>query len=213
MNTKDRPDGMSTSRLEAFSDGVFAVAITLLILNIQVPRAKDVADINDLIRQLLNQWPNYLSYVLSFLTVGVTWANHHQMFKYIERTDHALLMVNTLLLMCITAIPVPTALVAEYLTKVEGQRVAAFVYGAVFAITAVCFNLVWFYAARRGLIYPDIDPKLLRNMRIRYTPGPLLYLLGCILALVNAYLSIGLYILLSLFYIIPNDLIFRGDAN
>src|SRR5579864_8408932 len=112
VTPSDNSSIMSTGRLEAFSDGVFAVAITLLILNIQVP---SVGASTRLAQALIASWPSYLSYVLSFVTVGITWINHHQMFKYITRTDHTLLFLNLLILMCITFIPFPTALLAQYI--------------------------------------------------------------------------------------------------
>jgi uncharacterized membrane protein len=195
---------MSTGRLEAFSDGVFGVAITLLILNIQAPTADQIKEHSSLAQALLAQWPVYLSYVLSFLTVGITWINHHQMFKYIIHTDHTLLFFNLLLLMCITFIPFPTALLAEYIQQPDQQQTAALVYGGLFTIMSIMFNLVWWYAVWRRLTDPNLQLTLHRNMALRYLPGPLLYLVATLLAFVNAWISLVMYFVLAIFYALSN---------
>src|ERR1700745_1030258 len=108
MNTKhiDQPnDDRDTGRIEAFSDGVIAVAITLLILDIHVPNVN-----NDLLQALLKQWPSYLGYVTSFLVITIFWANHHNMFRHIQQVDYTLLLINAFFLMCIAFIPFATAL-------------------------------------------------------------------------------------------------------
>ena len=195
---------MSTGRLEAFSDGVFAVAITLLILNIQSPTADQIKNAGGLGHALLAQWPFYVSYVLSFITVGITWVNHHQLFKYITHTDHTLLFLNLLLLMCITFIPFPTALLAEYMQQADQQQTAALVYGGLFTLTAIMFNLVWWYAIRRKLTDENLRMSHQRNMAVRYLPGPLLYLTGTLLAFVSAWLSLAVYISMAIFYALSN---------
>ncbi len=196
---------MSTSRLEAFSDGVFAVAITLLILNIQVPNAEAVAVHAGLGSALLAQWPFYISYVLSFIMVGITWVNHHQMFGYIKQADHTLLFLNVLLMMGITFVPFPTALIAQYIQHPEEQKVAAFVYGLIFTLNAIFFNAVWWYAATHNLIKDDLDPKQQRSMMIRYLPGPILYAGATFISFINAPISLFLYGFMAVFYVIPND--------
>lgn len=194
---------MGTGRLEAFSDGVFAVAITLLILNIQVPH---LSPGQDLAVVLGSQWPSYVAYILSFITVGITWINHHQMFKMIQNADHTLLVLNLLLLMAITFIPFPTALLAEYLRDPTQQRTAVLVYGGLFTTSAVLFNLTWWYAASQKLIDPTIDPALLRSMAVRYLPGPVLYLISTLAAFISVGLGVVLFILMNLFYLLPNTL-------
>ena len=196
---------MSTGRLEAFSDGVFAVAITLLILNIQTPTLRP-EDGGSLGHALLASWPAYLSYVLSFVTVGITWINHHQMFKYIIRTDHTLLFLNLLLLMCITFIPFPTALLAQYIRSDQPgqQQTASFVYGGLFTIMSIMFNAVWWYAVWRKLTDPSGPVTHYRNMALRYLPGPLLYLVATVLSVVNAWIGVILYCTLAAFYALSN---------
>ena len=133
-----------TTRLEAFSDGVFAIAITLLVLDLKVPR--EIAEGPSLGHVLLAQWPGYLAFVTSFLTILIMWVNHHRMFTLIGRCDHRLLFYNGLLLMGITLVPFPTSLVADSLRH-DGERTAALVYNGTFIFIAICFNLSWRTAA------------------------------------------------------------------
>ena len=118
-----------TARIEAFSDGVFAIAITLLVLDLKVPR--ELAEGRTLEQALLAQWPAYLAFVSSFMTILIMWVNHHRMFTLIGRSDDRLLFYNGLLLMGVTVVPFPTSLVAEYLRH-DGQRTAALIYSATF---------------------------------------------------------------------------------
>src|SRR5919205_889512 len=125
---------MSTSRAEAFSDGVFAIAITLLILTIELPDSAE-----HLGHELLQLWPAYLAYAVSFLTVGIMWVNHHTMFRHFERVDRPLLFLNILLLMLIAFVPFPTRVVAEFLRSPDDRRAAALLYGTTMTVTAICF--------------------------------------------------------------------------
>ena len=154
---------------------------------------------------LLAHWPSYVSYILSFVTVGITWVNHHQMFAYITHADHPLLLLNVLLLMAITFVPFPTALIAEYIQQPDQQQVATLVYGAIFTLNALFFNAVWWYAATHHLVKDDLDPAMLRGMMIRYVPGPLLYLIAMLFSFVSAPISIFLYGCMAVFYLIPNS--------
>ncbi len=125
-----------TERLETFSDGVFAIAITLLVLEIAVPHLEPGGGESDLLRELRHLWPAYFGYLASFLTIGVMWANHHNIFHYLAHTDHRLVIFNTLPLFWIEFNPFPTALLAEYIAE-PGERTATLVYGATFTITAL----------------------------------------------------------------------------
>ena len=129
--------GRDTGRIEAFSDGVFAIAITLLVIEIGVPHVEGTT----LFGALVEQWPSYLGYVISFLQIGVIWANHHNRFRFIVRSDHVLLFLNILFLMCVAFIPFPTALLAEYLQGIE-RTTAGAVYAGTLAVTAVFFTLL-----------------------------------------------------------------------
>ena len=134
---------MEKSRLEAFSDGVFAIAITLLVLEIVVPHIEEHGDLG---QALLDLWPSYLAYATSFLTIGIMWINHHTVFRQLGETDHRFLFINLGLLMCISFVPFPTTLLADYAWGGNGEA-AALAYGITLTITALFFTLLWRYAA------------------------------------------------------------------
>src|SRR5205085_3090480 len=121
-----------TARAEAFSDGVFAIAITLLIIEVHIPSRGHAETLG---HELLRLWPSYLGYLTSFLTIGVMWINHHHVFTYITRSDRTLLFLNTLLLMMVAFVPFPTAVLAQFI-RTDGARPAALLYGATLTLTA-----------------------------------------------------------------------------
>src|SRR5215467_5250067 len=126
---------MSTNRLEAFSDGVFAIAITLLVLDIHVPEPGS----GSLGHELLAQWPSYAAYVISFITIGIIWMNHHAAFSRLRAVDHSILIWNLLLLLSVGILPFTTSLMATYLKEGSGESLAAAVYGASFLLMGVVF--------------------------------------------------------------------------
>jgi uncharacterized membrane protein len=136
-----------TMRLVAFSDGVFAISITVLILEIRPP-----ADDTKLLHGLLALWPSYLAYALTFLFIGQVWANHHVMFDHIRAANRVVLLLNTLLLMVVAFLPFATSVLAEALDSGHGRRTAVVFYGIAFALTALTFNAVWQYACRNRLL-------------------------------------------------------------
>jgi uncharacterized membrane protein len=135
-------------RLEAFSDGVFAIAITLLVLEIRVPPAEDLASSEHLISALAALWPSYVGYVISFVTIGIMWANHHNLFRLVAAVSHGLILANLLLLLVVGFVPFPTALLAATLGTPSGQ-IGVLVYAATFVGLAIAFNVLW-YQVRRG---------------------------------------------------------------
>lgn len=194
-----------TGRTEAFSDGVFAVAITLLVLNIKIP-GLDLSPGNlkdDLWTQLLNEWPMLAAYITSFATIGVMWLNHHRLYTHIKRVDTGLLLLNLLLLLIIVFIPVPTALVAEYLARPD-LHAAALLYSGTMVILAICYNLLWRYASYHNrLLGKNADIRAVRAISRQYWFGPLPYLVAFILALFSTPASLILNFLLALFFAIP----------
>src|SRR5919108_655248 len=128
----DHQQTNDTVRLETFADGVMAIAITLLILEVGVPHVEG----SSLGHALAEQWPSYAGFVISFLTIGIIWVNHHHMFKLIARSTHAFLMLNVVFLMTICILPWPTALVADYVRNPDGRVVATAVYGGVMVAIA-----------------------------------------------------------------------------
>ena len=145
-----------TTRLEAFSDSVFAVAITLLALTLVVPRPADLRAGHRLLAALLDQWPTYLAYGLSFLTILIMWINHHALFRLIRRTDHLFLLINGLLLLIITTYPFATNLLATYLRQPDDKRVAQLIYVGLSLLMAVTFNGMWRYASHDNRL---LDPR------------------------------------------------------
>ena len=194
-----------TGRIEAFSDGVFAIAITLLIIEIGVPHLDEEPPGMTLAGALVGLWPSFLAYVISFLQIGVIWANHHNRFRFIERSDHGLLFLNILFLMCVAFIPFPTALLAEYLEGTPDERqTAGVIYAGTLAVTAVFFTLLWLYAAaNRRLVDRSLDPSLLRAMTRRYLLGTVAYLLVLLLAFANVAASLALIVALALLFVLP----------
>lgn len=200
---KAPPDhGEETGRLEAFSDGVFAIAITLLVLDLKVPH--DLPDGPSLLRALLRQWPNYIAFLTSFGTIGIMWINHHRLFTLIKRSDQALLALNGLLLLGVTAVPFTTALVAEYIQR-RGDHVAAMVYNGTFTILAVVFNVLWRYASHKNrLLHPNAGPTTVNAISRAYAVGPPAYLLSFVLAWVSVPASLAMNIALAVYFALPS---------
>jgi len=195
-------DLKETGRVEAFSDGVFAVAITLLVLNIQVPpNALGEGELRDF---LLSKGPTYLAFVTSFATIGIMWINHHRLFNHIKRTDTILLLLNLLLLMAIVFVPFPTALLAQYIA-LPNQRLSALVYSGTFVVLAIFFNLLWRYATYNGrLLGKNADLSAVRAISRQYLFGPLLYSVAFGLAWINVPASVVVNLLLAVFFAIPS---------
>ena len=183
---------MSTNRLETFADGVFAIAATLLVLEIQLP----VGDVGHGLREL---WPSYFAYGLSFLSIGIMWVNHHVVLTFIREADRAFLFINLFLLMSIAFVPFPTEVFAEHLQK-EGAREAAFAYGLTFIVIAIFFQLFWQYAYQR-LLRPDADPREVSGINRSYLPGVPLYVVATLVAFVSATASLALFAAIALVYV------------
>ena len=183
---------MSTARLETFADGVFAIAATLLILEIQLP-GEDVG------QGLLDLWPSYFAYALSFLSIGIMWVNHHVVLSFAREADRAFLFINLFLLMGIAFVPFPTALYAEHLGH-EGAREAALAYGLTFVVIAIFFQFFWQYAKRR-LLRPDADRREVSGINRSYLPGVPLYLAATLVALVSAVGALVFFTAIALVYV------------
>lgn len=187
---------MTTSRIEAFSDGVFAIAITLLVLNLQVPHVQ-----NGLIDALGKLWPSYLSYVLSFVIIGIIWAQHHRMFRYIHRSNHIFLLVNVIFLMWVSFLPFPTGLLAEYVGDPSEQRTVIAIYSGTFFVGALLFNLLWRYAAHENrLIDPHADPHGVAAITSSYTLGPIVYFADFAIAFISPIASLVVILLFALYW-------------
>lgn len=195
----------STGRVDAFSDGVFAIAITLLILEIRAPQGVPLG------HGLLEIWPSYFAYVTSFLTIGVIWFNHHAIFRMVRRVDRTLLLLNTLLLMVVAFIPFPTRLVAEFLREGgDDERIAALAYGSTFVVLAVVFNLWWrWIASGRRLIDPDVPQHDVDAVWRTFNPGIPSYVGFTALAFASPVASVALCLAAAVFYALPPSLYMR----
>jgi uncharacterized membrane protein len=193
---------VSTNRLEAFSDGVIAVAITLLVLDIRVP-APDGG--GTLAHRLAEQWPTYAAYATSFVTIGIIWINHHVMIGRLRETDHAILMLNVLLLMTVVLIPFATSLLASYLTKGHGQHVAAGVYGGVLLSMAMSFTLVNHHILMRKphLLRSELPLELRRRVLSLSVSGLVPYVLATALAAVSPYATLAVAAAVAFYYALP----------
>ena len=193
---------MSPGRLEAFSDGVFAIAITLLVLDIHVPDPSTTAD---LAQQLGSQWPSYVAYGVSFLTIGIIWINHHAMLRRIKAIDHEILILNLLLLLCVGLLPFTTALMAAYLKESEGETLAAAIYAGSFLLMSVVFAAMnWTILFRKDhLLAGPIDAATRRTIITRGVAGLLPYLAAAILAILSPYVSLAICGAVAAFYALP----------
>ena len=183
---------MPTNRLETFADGVFAIAATLLVLEIQLP-GEDVG------QGLRDLWPSYFAYALSFLSIGIMWVNHHVVLSFTREADRAFLFINLFLLMAIAFVPFPTALFAEHLQE-EGARDAALAYGLTFVVIAIFFQLFWQYARRR-LLRPDVDRREVTGINRCYRPGVPLYAIATLVALASPTAALALFAAIALVYV------------
>jgi TMEM175 potassium channel family protein len=192
---------VTKARLEAFSDGVFAVAITLLVLEIDIPEAG-----GDLAHQVGELWPSFAAYAVSFFTIGIIWVNHHTMSGSMRAVDRTTLFLNLNLLLWVVLIPWTTAVIAEHL-RVGGdsERLAAAMYAANFLIMGFAFGLVWRHAARAGL-GASADPAVARSLSRRNAIGQGGYVLALALAWVSAPASLAVCGLVALYYVHPGPM-------
>jgi uncharacterized membrane protein len=201
---------VSKERLEAFSDGVFAVAITLLVLEIKVPEVPG----HDLPHALAEQWPSYASYVVSFIVIGVIWMNHHAVFEHIGRADRGLMSWNLFLLLWIVLIPWATELLATYMREGGGgERTTALVYTGTMSLMGVAFVQLWMYAARdRRLLGVDLSDAEIRSRTRRFALGAPVYALAGVVALFSAPVCLAINAALAVYYAIPGGGAMRHPA-
>ena len=199
---------MDTGRVEAFSDGVFAIAITLLILAVGFEQSLAEGNLE---HQLLHLWPAYIAYAVSFLTIGIMWVNHHQVFRHFRAVDRPLLLLNILLLMCISFTPFPTRVVAEHVRTGADREAAAVLYGLTMTCTAICFFAVWFYGSRR-LLRPDADMREVSGITRSYLPGTPMYALTTVVAFFSPTTSLVIFGALAIFYAISSSFFGREPS-
>jgi len=186
---------MPTGRAEAFSDGVFAIAITLLVLSLRL------SGHGTLTEQLLEAWPDYFAYVVSFLTIGIMWMNHHTILAHVTRVDRPLLVINLLLLMVVVAIPFATELIADNLTH-EGGTAAVVTYGLVMVAMSFGFAGLWGYVATHArALGAAIPPEALRRSIPGFTAGLVAYVIATVVALFSPVAALIIFGLLAVYYL------------
>ena len=195
-----------TFRIEAFADAVFAIAITLLVIEIRLPPHEEVLRIGGVGPALLQLWPSYVGYTISFIVIGIMWANHHNLMKLVDRVDHGFITLTLLLLLCIAFLPFPTAVMADHLADPDTHEraVAVAFYCGCFTVTALFYFLMWWHAARnRRLIASDVSDEAVRAITRAYVPGAFLYLTATLLAFVHVGLSLAIVVGLAALYMLP----------
>jgi uncharacterized membrane protein len=192
---------VSTNRLEAFSDGVFAIAITLLVLDIHVPEPGH----GGLGHELLAQWPSYAAYVVSFVTIGIIWINHHAAFSRLRAVDHSILIWNLLLLLSVGILPFTTSLMATYLKESSGESLAAAVYGASYLLMGTVFVLAnrHILLNRPRLLKDAVGMAAARRTLHYGALGLLPYLAATLLAFVSPYLTMAICAACAIYYCFP----------
>ena len=194
--------GRGPERLEAFSDGVFAIAITLLVLEIRVPPVEEMRSAEELGDALLALWPSYIGYVISFLTIGLAWINHHNLFRLIGSTSHSLLICNLLLLLAVGFMPFPTALLAATLGK-TGEQIGVVVYAATFFATAIAFNVLWRVAKK--VLRPDAPAASVAAIDRSYRLGPPVSAAALVISFLVPPLGLALIVGLVVLYLLPGS--------
>jgi uncharacterized membrane protein len=192
---------VAVDRLAAFTDGVFAIGITLLSLEVAVPVVESAASKGDLVAALADQWPSYVAYTVTFFIIGAYWINHHRMFNLLRGVNHTFLVLNIFALMAIAIIPFPNALLAEYVLNPNLRGVAAVVYGLAMFALALMFNVVWQSAFRMRLMKPEADPLEIRKVLKSYLIGPIAYASAVVIALFSPMVSLVIYALLPIGYL------------
>jgi uncharacterized membrane protein len=192
------PVHRDTNRLVAFSDAVFAITITLLVLEIRPP-----TDDRNLLHGLVALWPSYLAYALTFLFIGQVWANHHVMFDHIRAADRLVLLLNTLLLMVVAFLPFATSVLAEALRSGHGERTAVVFYGIAFAVTALTFNAVWQYACRHRLLSEALDSAGATAISRRFQLALAWLATGALLGAVLPVLGVAVIAAFNAYYWLP----------
>jgi uncharacterized membrane protein len=197
------PSARDTKRVLAFSDGVFAITITLLVLEIRPP-----TDEEDLLHGLLELWPSYLAYAVTFLFIGQVWANHHVMFDHIRAADRTVLFLNTVLLMVVAFLPFATSVLAEALRSGHGQRTAVGFYGIAFGVTALTFNAVWQYARRHRLLSEALGSAGATAISRRFQLALAWLATGALLGALLPVLGVAVIVAFNAFYWLP----IRGES-
>jgi uncharacterized membrane protein len=193
------------NRLEAFSDGVFAIAITLLVLEIGVPLVEDGIGSGEVLRRLGEEWPVYLAYFVSFMTIGAVWIEHSALVDALDHIDGAFMRLNLVLLLFAAFLPFPTRMMSEWDGNLPAERVAVVVYGIVLLIMTAMLLVLGRHAEREGLFGDDLADERKEEARVKYqlTPSLIAYAVAAVLGFLSPRLGISLYLLIAIYLAIP----------
>jgi uncharacterized membrane protein len=191
----------NNDRLTFFSDGVFAITITLLVLEIKVPEIAENLVATELTKELGHLVPKIFSHIVSFIVLGIYWIGHHNMFMHIKRHDHVMLWLNTLFLMCIASVPFPTALIGHY----PNQQISVVAYAGTLVITGVVLQLIWWYATTHRLIDENTDPAFIGFVHRYIRIAPLLYGLSILVSFFNLALAKFIFVIVVVYHIVPKS--------
>lgn len=195
---------LTTQRVEAFSDGVFAIAITLLILEIRVPHLEGASGSKSLAKALFDLWTSYFAYILSFVMIGIYWANHHYLFKFFKKTDHIFNLLNVFFLMCISFLPFPTAVLAQYMTNPNERHTAVSFYAFGLLLPAFSFLAVWLYGSyEHRFLDQKLAPSFVKMLTKQYLLSNMLYLGAVVVSFWHATTSLVICVCLTLLYLLP----------
>ena len=189
---------MNKARFEAFSDGVFAIAITLLVLGFALPPLRDPTE-GQLATALLKLWPNLIAYAMSFGVIGIMWQNHHALFRLVERVDRMTVFLNLFLLGGTAFIPFATGTLGSYPT----MRASTFLYGLTLSTTATAFNILLMHLARSRAFAPGIGAGTIAPTVRAYRTGWTVYALATVLALWLPIVSFAAYLAIACYYLVP----------
>ena len=188
-----------TARVEAFSDGVFAIAITLLVLEFKVPRLGPAATGAQVWAALRELWPSFVAFVGSFAAILIMWISHHGLFRMVRRVDTPFLYVNGFMLLLVTFVPFPTAVLAEYLGH-AGERAAAAFYCGTFVVVSITFHLWWWTANRRRLLHTHVSPDTIARIWGAYRFGLAVYVAATLLSFWSAPAGLGICVALWIYW-------------
>jgi uncharacterized membrane protein len=203
-----RSPGFRTTRMEAFSDGVFAIAITLLVLEIGVPSGSE----DDLLGAVVDEWPSYLTYLVSFATIGAVWIEHTVITEYLDHATSVLIRLNLLLLLVVSFLPFPTRLLGEYIGDDEAASVAVTIYGLNLFLASALVSLLWRYAVRERLIRTDIADTDVKMITKRLAPGLAGYVAMIVLGLFLPVVAVLGYLVIAVYIIVPIGALRRRSA-
>ncbi len=199
-----RSEGRETGRLESFSDGIFAFAITLLTLGLQDPGLSS----GSLLMGLVNEWPSFLAFLISFATIMIMWINHHNMFRLVRRIDTFFMFLNGLLLMFVTLTPFTTSLVSHHLTG-PASRTAATLYSGCFLLINVSWNALWRRAAAgKRLLRDGVPDTIIRQRNRSLILGFFLYLMGIAISLADGFLGVLTMLVIFVYWAISSVIFF-----